>query len=428
MPKHKKGYTCPHCSLCRPTAAGVRRHIANARACSRKEDADYKKRTKTRLGRANLQPDWCEPPPPPPPPSPPPSPPEIPDVPDVDMEDARREGNCRVTIEELPDEPLLQTLRPAHRSSSVIEEVPDLFEIPMCAHPFATPTRPSLFPEPYLDRRAGQAIRFEELAAIPPPLYDTSLTDPDVFREAYWLGTLPISEAKANEYFSLPRTSNWHWKNFKEFEREIDSLPHGPSWYRQTVRVQTDNGFEILDLWKRNVVEVIQMLIRDRRFVENMRFAPERHWTSEDRDERVYDEMWSGDWWWKIQNMLREGATIAPVILAADKTRLSVLAGNTSAWPVYLSIGNIGKDTRRKASERAMLLVGYIPVTDLADINDPEARRQRKWQVFHTCMESILEPLKQASVEGVYMRCADGGIRRVHPILAAHQKNRGTFI
>ncbi|KAG8728463.1 hypothetical protein FRC10_004960, partial [Ceratobasidium sp. 414] len=57
------------------------------------------------------------------------------------------------------------------------------------------------------------------------------------------------------------------------------------------------------------------------RFVEHIRFAPERHWSSEDRREWIYDEMWSAEWWRRIK-----GAMIAPIILAADKTQMTVLS------------------------------------------------------------------------------------------------------
>lgn len=35
-------------------------------------------------------------------------------------------------------------------------------------------------------------------------------------------------------------------------------------------------------------------------------------------------------------------------------------------------------------------------------------------------MSLILEPLKQVSRDGVEMRCADGGVRRVYPVVAVH--------
>ncbi|KAG9121667.1 hypothetical protein FRC07_002288 [Ceratobasidium sp. 392] len=394
MGKVKSTYSCPHCKITQPTFSGVKRHITQTPACSKKDEDLFRKnsRLKARLGRLTDQPDGTAPPPPPPPPLPP-SPPQVPmpmpnqgsdvDMAGVESEHIRRSPS--VAIEDVPDEPYLETLRPLRRGlRELIEEMPQVYPI-----------------QPHPDPTAGRAILFEEIANIPPPLYDTSLTDPDTFREAYWLGNLSIPESKANDYFSLPRTRNWHWKNVKQFEAEIDNLPHGPDWYRQTIRVPTDDGEEILDLWMRDVVEVVEMLIRDRR-------------------ERIYDEMWSGDWWWRLQNILGEGATIAPIILAADKTQMTMLSGNKSAWPVYLSIGNISKDLRRKPSERAMLLVGYIPISDLAGISNTVRRSERRWQLFHTCMESILEPLKKASCCGVEMLCADGGIRRVHPILAAY--------
>lgn len=60
-----------------------------------------------------------------------------------------------------------------------------------------------------------------------------------------------------------------------------------------------------------------------------------------------------------------------------------------------------------------------IPVDDLACITDEEQRREARWQLFHKCMEAILEPIQAVSRQGEEMRCADGGVRRVHPILAA---------
>ncbi|KAG8727981.1 hypothetical protein FRC10_005437, partial [Ceratobasidium sp. 414] len=99
---------------------------------------------------------------------------------------------------------------------------------------------------------------------------------------------------------------------------------------------------------------------------------------------------------------------------------MTVFSGNQKAWPVYLSLGNISKDIRRRPSERATLLIGYLPADSLDNITDPTKRSERTWQLFHTCMEAILEPLKQVSRTGMEVLCADGGVRRVYPILAAY--------
>lgn len=67
----------------------------------------------------------------------------------------------------------------------------------------------------------------------------------------------------------------------------------------------------------------------------------------------------------RMKSLLPKGATIVPVILASDKTHLSMFSGDKQAWPVYLTIGNIAQDIHRKPSERAMVLLGYLPVTKL---------------------------------------------------------------
>jgi hypothetical protein len=95
-----------------------------------------------------------------------------------------------------------------------------------------------------------------------------------------------------------------------------------------------------------------------------------------------------------------------------------VFRGKT-AYPVYLTIGNIPKDIRRKPSCRAQILIGYIPTTQLQGISNKAARRRALANLFHGCMENLLDPIRSAGEMGVAMMSADRVWRRCHPIFAA---------
>ncbi|CDO71969.1 hypothetical protein BN946_scf184943.g3 [Trametes cinnabarina] len=150
-----------------------------------------------------------------------------------------------------------------------------------------------------------------------------------------------------------------------------------------------------------------------------MKYTPEKLFQNADGTGPIFDEMWTGEWWWERQNTLPSGATIAPVILSSDKTQLSRFSGDKQAWPVYLSIGNIAKTIRRQPSKHATILIGYIPVTKL-ECFTRKTRSVEGYHVFHECMRSILEPLVAAGKSGIEMTCTDGGVRWVHPIVAAY--------
>ncbi|KAK7433725.1 hypothetical protein VKT23_020606 [Stygiomarasmius scandens] len=129
--------------------------------------------------------------------------------------------------------------------------------------------------------------------------------------------------------------------------------------------------------------------------------------------------MWTGDWWWDTQEKLpNESGTIAPGIIASNQMQLSAFSGDKKAWPVYISIGNIGKSIHRKLSSQAFILLGYIPMCKL-ECFLKDKHSEKGYQFFHDCMRKILEPLKKAGRKGIVMTCADG-YKRVHPLLAVY--------
>lgn len=106
-----------------------------------------------------------------------------------------------------------------------------------------------------------------------------------------------------------------------------------------------------------------------------------------------------------------------PIILSSDKTQLTSFR-NKSAYPLYLTIGNIPKEIRRKPSKRAYVLLAYLPTTRLEHVTNKASRRRQISNLYHACMSRILEPLQAAGVSGIFMTSGDSFTRRNHPIFA----------
>ncbi|KAJ7898981.1 hypothetical protein B0H13DRAFT_2519672 [Mycena leptocephala] len=237
---------------------------------------------------------------------------------------------------------------------------------------------------------------------------------------ARWLSKAGISGGNINEFLKLKKQfthgigakikagAKPSYHNTHAFFQKIDALPPGPQWTCEIFEIVGDEKDahgnlkkEEVEFWKRDPVECIKELMGNAAFREKMRYAPQKVYRDEDGKQREFNEMWTGDWWWNLQELLPEGVTICP------------------ALPVYLSVGNLSKTTRRKPSERATVLLGYIPVCKL-NCFSKQNRSAAGYQLFHRCMRIMLDSLVSAEKDGVDMLCADGHMRRVYPILAAY--------
>lgn len=208
-------------------------------------------------------------------------------------------------------------------------------------------------------------------------------------------------------------------------------------------RYEAEVAGEAFEIYMRDVMECIKALYGDPEHAQYLCFAPEQHYADADKTQRLYHDMHTGQWWWstqviysllygiiiefsdaclflqKVLEKEKPGATIIPLIISSDKTQITLFR-NKSAYPVYLTIGNIPKSIRRKPSCQGQILLAYLPTSRLLHITNKAARRRTLANLFHACMSQITEPLKKAGIEGVVMESGDGVKRRCHPILAVY--------
>ncbi|CUA69803.1 Protein transport protein Sec61 subunit alpha [Halocynthia roretzi] [Rhizoctonia solani] len=250
-----------------------------------------------------------------------------------------------------------------------------------------------------------------------------ALADRDAFEIAQLLMESGVSARFRNRYLRLKRLrKQMPWSNNRAMLKDIDKLPHGPDWEVQPFRLTGNSGEEVVELWKRNPLDVIRALLRDKTLRRYLHYVPQRHYTTRDRQKRRLGELWTADWMWKVQRLIEdEFATIISCIISSDETRLTNFAGDKKAHPVYFTIGNLPKRLRRRISKRTTVLIGYLPVPKLSCETRKDKRREIKRDLFHTCLASILKPLADACKDGgVEMPCSDGGVRRIYPVLASY--------
>ncbi|KAL0568561.1 hypothetical protein V5O48_013420, partial [Marasmius crinis-equi] len=199
-------------------------------------------------------------------------------------------------------------------------------------------------------------------------------------------------------------------------DKEIPS--QRPSFVRREVVI----AGEAFDIYHRPVMSCIESLFGAPEHAPYLCVTPERHYADPDKTKRLYHDMNTGKWWWSTQKALEQekpGATVVPVILSSDKTQVTLFR-NKTAYPVYLTIGNLPKEIRRKPSRQGQILLAYLPTSQLKHITNKAARRRATANLFHACMTCLLSPLKEAGAHGTVMSSGDGVRRRCHPILATY--------
>ncbi|KAI0069916.1 hypothetical protein K474DRAFT_1609646 [Panus rudis PR-1116 ss-1] len=242
---------------------------------------------------------------------------------------------------------------------------------------------------------------------------------------AEWAKKHNIGSNAFTELLSIDRfvdSLGLSYRNTRELNAIIDKdIPaFRPRFECREVTLE-DEGVTV-ELYLRDIMQCIRALYGDPKFAPHLIVKPEQHFLDEDQTDHVWHDMHTGDWWWMMQMILEDrspGATILPLILSSDKTEIALFRGKT-AYPLYMTLGNIPKDIRRKPSQKAYVLLGYLPTSNLEEINIKAKRRRVAANIFHLSLREILAPTKIPASNGEVMASGDGVCRRNHPILAAY--------
>lgn len=139
-------------------------------------------------------------------------------------------------------------------------------------------------------------------------------------------------------------------------------------WKRGSFSPGSLQGLEYpIPYWHRDTLAVMHDILTDSDLAEDMVWAPKKVYDGDGN--RVYTELWTGDWWWSIQSMLHPrqitpsqgSCTVIPIILSSDKVLHGAQSGNSTSWPLYLTLGNIPSNKRWLLTKPHARLVALLP-------------------------------------------------------------------
>lgn len=190
-----------------------------------------------------------------------------------------------------------------------------------------------------------------------------------------WLFQTKVSGNSMNEFFRFhmgPWSKLSTIDSVAKWKQILQQIPYGipnDNIIERQIKVLlpgTSSGISYTIRY-RSIMNIVRFLIGHPPFQPNLSYAPVRLYKDEDKHCRIWNEMHTGSWWWDTQRKLPPGSTIIPVILASDKTQLTQHHGDKSSHPVYVTIGNLDKSTRRSQKRPSKILLGFLPIPKKQD-------------------------------------------------------------
>ena len=91
------------------------------------------------------------------------------------------------------------------------------------------------------------------------------------------------------------------YHNVQALHKKLDTMPEKAGEWKIRSLQFGDKPDEKYIIRYRNPLEAIKTLWKDPYLSPQMQFKPQKIFSNSDRDARIYNEMWTGQWWHILQ-------------------------------------------------------------------------------------------------------------------------------
>ena len=91
------------------------------------------------------------------------------------------------------------------------------------------------------------------------------------------------------------------YNNSRSLNQVINELPALAEWSLHKLTLDDSETTESIELWCQDPTDALKSLWGSPALLQFMKFAPEKQYADSEMEKRLYNEMNTGDWWWKKQ-------------------------------------------------------------------------------------------------------------------------------
>ncbi|KAF9780021.1 hypothetical protein BJ322DRAFT_1165130 [Thelephora terrestris] len=180
-----------------------------------------------------------------------------------------------------------------------------------------------------------------------------------------------------------------------------------------------DNEREF-DVWVRPIMEWAEEMLQDEDLIPHFVWDAQRVSKFNSSSEswvRVFDEPWTANRFWEIQTNLPKDAKPLTFCFFADKTKLSSF-GTQKGYPVIARCTNLPVKLRNGTGIGGGRIVGWLPIIEEeAQESGKRDYVNFKRVIWHDSFYELMDSIHAVSKTGLHIRCADGIIRHLFPVI-----------